>query len=367
MWREKSRERETQCVHRRRASMAESQPSLDIQLDDEGFSPKECIRPRRPTQDGRPDGESGRAFPPSPAGRSHAKVVLVGDAGVGKTALLLRFAQQFFSSSTCACSPHPPHPTPRRALSRPSSRGRRATVGVDLHTRAVELPSGGEVSLQLWDTAGQEVFHALTASYFRQAHAVVLMYAVNQPAPSLFGHASCPHHEGTSPQVRRQPAGQLRLAREMDAGGRPERAGAGGEDGRGRQVRRGARRVDAGARRRGRRLCCPARRALRTLLREGQCVAPGGIEPGPFPHRAPFTRHTPTLPRALLPLSLSASQPALCLTCGADSNVTPLFERLGAHIVARGFDPTAPPGKAANGGGMRVSNRPGPPPKKGCC
>lgn len=114
------------------------------------------------------------AFPPRPAGSKHAKVVIVGDAGVGKTALLLRFAQQFYSSST------------------------RATVGVDLHTRAVALPAAsrheeaGEVSLQVWDTAGQEVFHALTASYFRQSHAVILMCVAHLPPPESRQRAGPP-------------------------------------------------------------------------------------------------------------------------------------------------------------------------------
>ena len=48
------------------------------------------------------------------------------------------------------------------------------------------------VRLQLWDTAGQEQFHALTSSYFRQAHAVVMCYDVH--APASFASLRCPSH-----------------------------------------------------------------------------------------------------------------------------------------------------------------------------
>lgn len=92
-------------------------------------------------------------------GKPTAKVVLVGNSGVGKTSLLVRFSQDLFRDA-----------------------GRPATVGVDLHTREVALDSGSTLSLQLWDTAGQEQFNALTTSYFRNAHAVVLAYDVHEPA-----------------------------------------------------------------------------------------------------------------------------------------------------------------------------------------
>jgi small GTP-binding protein len=52
-----------------------------------------------------------------------------------------------------------------------------------MYTREVPLPDGtNTLSLQLWDTAGQEQFHALTSSYFRQAHAVILAYDVHSPS-----------------------------------------------------------------------------------------------------------------------------------------------------------------------------------------
>ena len=92
------------------------------------------------------------------SGRPSAKVVIVGDSGVGKTALMLRFVEQTFKEAT------------------------RATVGLDMHTREFVMSDKRSISLQLWDTAGQEQFHALTTSYFRQAQAVLLVYDVHSRA-----------------------------------------------------------------------------------------------------------------------------------------------------------------------------------------
>ena len=60
-----------------------------------------------------------------------AQVVLVGNAGVGKTCLVRRFTQGMF----------PP--------------GQGATIGVDFMIKTVEI-DGEKIKLQIWDTAGQE-------------------------------------------------------------------------------------------------------------------------------------------------------------------------------------------------------------------
>ena len=41
---------------------------------------------------------------------------------------------------------------------------------------------GKAVQLQVWDTAGQERFRALTASYYRGAHGVIVVYDVTDQA-----------------------------------------------------------------------------------------------------------------------------------------------------------------------------------------
>ncbi|XGW16917.1 hypothetical protein V3C99_001947 [Haemonchus contortus] len=85
------------------------------------------------------------------------KVVLVGNAGVGKTCLVRKFTQGIF----------PP--------------GQSATIGVDFMIKTVKVDND-KIKLQIWDTAGQERFRSITQSYYRSAHAIVLVYDVaSQP------------------------------------------------------------------------------------------------------------------------------------------------------------------------------------------
>lgn len=81
------------------------------------------------------------------------KVVLIGEAGVGKTCLVRRFTQGLF----------PP--------------GQGATIGVDFMIKTVEV-DGEKVKLQIWDTAGQERFRSITQSYYHSANALILVYDV---------------------------------------------------------------------------------------------------------------------------------------------------------------------------------------------
>jgi len=86
------------------------------------------------------------------------KVVLIGNAGVGKTCLVRRFTQGLF----------PP--------------GQGATIGVDFMIKSVDV-GGEKVKLQIWDTAGQERFRSITQSYYRSANALILVYDIScQPS-----------------------------------------------------------------------------------------------------------------------------------------------------------------------------------------
>mmetsp|Transcript_15044 Transcript_15044/g.47421 ORF Transcript_15044/g.47421 Transcript_15044/m.47421 type:complete len:211 (-) Transcript_15044:351-983(-) len=91
------------------------------------------------------------------------KVVLVGDATVGKTHLLSRYIKGTL----------PKAPT--------------ATIGVEFATRTVPLAVGGTVKAQIWDTAGQERFRSLAPMYYRGASSAVVVY--DQTNPVTFDRA----------------------------------------------------------------------------------------------------------------------------------------------------------------------------------
>ncbi|EUB63190.1 Ras-related protein Rab-37 [Echinococcus granulosus] len=73
------------------------------------------------------------------------KLLLLGDAFVGKTSLLIRFKDKTFLKGSYI-----------------------STVGIDYKTKLISC-EGKLVKLQLWDTAGQERFRSLTKSYYRDA------------------------------------------------------------------------------------------------------------------------------------------------------------------------------------------------------
>lgn len=84
------------------------------------------------------------------------KVVVVGDAAVGKTSLIRRYCEGKFDSS------------------------RVATIGVDFYTQRVQLPNG-IVKLSIWDMAGQERFQVVRTGFYRGSRAAALVYDVTSP------------------------------------------------------------------------------------------------------------------------------------------------------------------------------------------
>lgn len=81
------------------------------------------------------------------------KVIILGDAGVGKTALMNQYVHRKFSSQY------------------------KATIGADFLTKEIIIDDR-QVTLQIWDTAGQERFQSLGVAFYRGADACVIVYDV---------------------------------------------------------------------------------------------------------------------------------------------------------------------------------------------
>ncbi|ESO00650.1 hypothetical protein HELRODRAFT_82945 [Helobdella robusta] len=81
------------------------------------------------------------------------KLLIIGDSGVGKSSLLVRFADNTFTGSFIT------------------------TIGVDFKIRTI-IVNNERVKLQIWDTAGQERFRTITSTYYRGTHGVLVVYDV---------------------------------------------------------------------------------------------------------------------------------------------------------------------------------------------
>ncbi|CAE7725982.1 RAB5C [Symbiodinium necroappetens] len=85
------------------------------------------------------------------APRKGFKLVLLGDASVGKSSILLRFLHNKFSEEIAT------------------------TVGAAFNTKTIES-KGRQVKFEIWDTAGQERFRSLAPMYYRGASAAIVVY-----------------------------------------------------------------------------------------------------------------------------------------------------------------------------------------------
>ncbi|XP_061569611.1 ras-related protein Rab-18a [Cololabis saira] len=83
------------------------------------------------------------------------KILIIGESGVGKSSLLLRFTDDTFDPEQSA------------------------TIGVDFKVKTICVDDN-KAKLAIWDTAGQERFRTLTPSYYRGAQGVILVYDVTR-------------------------------------------------------------------------------------------------------------------------------------------------------------------------------------------
>lgn len=79
-------------------------------------------------------------------------MIIVGSSGVGKSAILLRFADDKFDDDFL-----------------------RPTIGVDFRFKTLDI-QGKKTKIQIWDTAGQENFRTIVSAYYKGADAIIVVF-----------------------------------------------------------------------------------------------------------------------------------------------------------------------------------------------
>ena len=83
------------------------------------------------------------------------KFIIIGDSGVGKTNLLLRYVGESFSENYIA------------------------TLGIDFKMKNI-IYNDVKIALQIWDTAGQERFRSITKSFLKGTDGIIFMYDISK-------------------------------------------------------------------------------------------------------------------------------------------------------------------------------------------
>ena len=90
--------------------------------------------------------------PPEGQGK---KLVFIGDSGVGKTCIISRFTQGIFENNV------------------------NSTRGASYSNKIIDV-NGTPLSLDIWDTAGQETYKSLTKYFYKGAKMAVLVYDITR-------------------------------------------------------------------------------------------------------------------------------------------------------------------------------------------
>ena len=84
---------------------------------------------------------------------SKIQLIVVGESCVGKTSLLYKYSQGFFTQEHLA------------------------TVGIEFFTKEEEI-NGRKIRVKIWDTAGQELYKSITKNFYRNSDGVIIVYDV---------------------------------------------------------------------------------------------------------------------------------------------------------------------------------------------
>ena len=83
------------------------------------------------------------------------KILILGDSSVGKTSLLLQYADGYFPTIYVA------------------------TIGIEYKVKKINI-NGADINLQIWDTAGEERFRSITQNYMKGADGILYVYDITQ-------------------------------------------------------------------------------------------------------------------------------------------------------------------------------------------
>ena len=81
------------------------------------------------------------------------KTVIVGDSGIGKSSIMVRFAEDTFNYHYIS------------------------TIGVDFKICTIQYKNKS-IKFQIWDTAGQDRFRTITSTYYRGSHGTIVCYDI---------------------------------------------------------------------------------------------------------------------------------------------------------------------------------------------
>ena len=85
------------------------------------------------------------------------KVILVGESGVGKTCIIVRFVSEEYKEETIS------------------------TTGASYASKIIEFADYKKsLQFQIWDTAGQEKYRGLTKLFYKDAKIVILVYDITR-------------------------------------------------------------------------------------------------------------------------------------------------------------------------------------------
>jgi len=78
-------------------------------------------------------------------------VIIIGNSAVGKTSLMIKFADNVYKDSY------------------------KATIGIDFKSKKIKV-NDLVIKLQVWDTAGQERYRTISQNYYQRADGIILAY-----------------------------------------------------------------------------------------------------------------------------------------------------------------------------------------------